>query len=297
MPVRSAELADSARARGVAGKLNVAGVETAYWHYPSKVTGAPSIVFIHGYRGNHHGLEAIAGALSDFDLYIPDLPGFGQSGEFVGAHSINHYAGWVKALVGALQLDQPVLLGHSFGTIVSAAATAQGAKVSKVVLVNPVSAPALKGPRALMTLVAQGFHALAARLPERVGNGILRSFVFVRGMSVVMTKSRDGKLRRWVHAQHDSNFNNYTSLRVATEGYAASISNNVGEYAELIKQPTLLIAGQKDDITSVAAQREVRERFADAKLVVLQGVGHLTHYESPDAVAAEIREFLGTPAR
>ena len=56
--------------------------------------------------------------------------------------------------------------------------------------------------------------------------------------------------------------------------------------------PTLLVAGERDDIAPVAAQQELVGRLADARLVVLPGTGHLAHYEAPAAVAAAIGEFL-----
>lgn len=286
-----AEFAELALKRASAEKVVCHGVQTAYWVYKAKTVQAPTILFVHGYRGNHHGLEAIAGALPDFNVIIPDLPGFGESGEFDGEHNILNYAAWLVDLIPALKLNSPILLGHSFGTIVTAAALANRADASEVILVNPVSAPALRGPRAALTWLTQAVHWFTKVIPEKLGNLLLRSHLFVRSMSVIMTKTKDANLRKWIHSQHDTNFNNYTSRRVAVEGYAASISHTVAEYAHLIWQPTLLIAGDKDDITSISAQRKAQKEFGNAELVVLEKVGHLTHYERPEEIAAAIRRF------
>ena len=115
----------------------------------------------------------------------------------------------------------------------------------------------------------------------------------VRGMSILMTKSWNRKLRAWVHEQHDANFNDFASRRVAIEGYTASISNNVSDYAADFKVPTLLIIGSRDDITSPKQQREMALKIgAEHELVEHRGVGHLTHYEVPELVAADIRSFV-----
>jgi pimeloyl-ACP methyl ester carboxylesterase len=58
--------------------------------------------------------------------------------------------------------------------------------------------------------------------------------------------------------------------------------------------PTLLVAADRDDIAPLAAQRALVARFADARLAVVAGTGHLAHYETPAAVAAEITTFLAT---
>ena len=294
MSLKSASLAKAALSRSNASSTEVLDTVTRFWTYPADRADAKTIVFVHGYRGNHHGLEAIAGALPDFNVVIPDLPGFGQSTEFAGAHSIEAYSNWLEAFIAALNLDEkPILLGHSFGSIICSAFAAKSDTISLLVLENPVSAPALKGPNAPLTKVAQSFFTLAGRLPLKQGLWILKSWPMVRGMSILMTKSWNRQLRAWVHEQHDANFNDFASRRVAIEGYTASISNNVSDYAADFKVPTLLIIGSRDDITSPKQQREMALKIgAEHELVEHRGVGHLTHYEVPELVAADIRSFV-----
>jgi pimeloyl-ACP methyl ester carboxylesterase len=162
------------------------------------------------------------------------------------------------------------------------------------VLINPVSAPALEGPKAALTELVKLMFWLSGALPLKAGLGMLKSWPMVRGMSIVMTKSHQRELRRWVHAQHDANFNDFANRRVAIEGYNASIAHNVGEYAPNFKVPTTLIIGAKDDITSVKQQEAMAATIpVDWTLTNLQGVGHLTHYEKPAQVALAIRVDLG----
>jgi pimeloyl-ACP methyl ester carboxylesterase len=64
-------------------------------------------------------------------------------------------------------------------------------------------------------------------------------------------------------------------------------------FAGAIAVPTLLIGADRDPITSVADQRTLVTLFPDARLTILEGVGHLVHYEKPREAAALIVEFLG----
>lgn len=298
MVLYSEELAKTALARSESRESMIAGTATRYWFYPASSDDAKTLIFIHGYRGNHHGLEAIAGALPDFNIVIPDLPGFGQSSPFSSEHSVDAYVTWLNSFVTWIDQEQkliekPVLVGHSFGSIISAAFAAQSQAISHLVLINPVSAPALEGPKALMTQLARLMFWLSGSLPIKPGTALLKSWPMVRGMSIVMTKSRNPTLRRWVHAQHDANFNDFANRRVAIEGYSASISHNVGEYAPNFQADTTLIIGAKDDITSVKQQEAMAATIpASWTLTTLQGVGHLTHYELPFEVAAAIRADL-----
>ena len=295
MTLISDDLARAAVARSQAREAIVAETATRYWFYPAEASNAPTLVFIHGYRGNHHGLEAIAGALPDFNIVIPDLPGFGQSAPFKTRHTVTEYVSWLGDFIELVSQGQglsnkPVLVGHSFGSIISAAFAARSEQISHLVLINPVSAPALEGPKAAMTELVKLMFWMSGKLPLKAGLGMLKSWPMVRGMSIVMTKSRNRELRRWVHAQHDANFNDFASRTVAIEGYNASISHNVGEYAPHFKVPTTLIIGAKDDITSVKQQEAMAETIPVAwTLTNLHGVGHLTHYEMPEQVAAAIR--------
>ena len=124
-------LAEQANARGIRGTVQIGDSVTAYWTYPAADTSSvlaetPTLVMIHGFRGNHRGLEAIAGALTDFEVIIPDLPGFGESAPFDHEHSVAAYADWLSGFITALGLaGKTHLLGHSFGSIVVAHAVAK----------------------------------------------------------------------------------------------------------------------------------------------------------------------------
>jgi pimeloyl-ACP methyl ester carboxylesterase len=296
MNLESAELANRALQRSVPKTLQVLDTVTSYWIYPSKNKHSKTVIFIHGYRGNHHGLEAIAGALDDFNVIIPDLPGFGKSTPFGSNHSIDNYVLWLGAFIKGLQLEEkPVLLGHSFGSIIASAFASNSDAIEMLILENPVSAPALKGPNAPLTKIAQAFFAMAEKLPLQAGEWLLKSWPMVRGMSIVMTKTWNRQLRAWVHAQHDQNFNDFANRRVVIEGYRASISTDVSEYAAGFKVPTLLIIGSRDDITSPKQQFAMAQKIqVPHSISQHMGVGHLTHYEVPAEVADDIRRFANS---
>lgn len=266
----------------------VDGIRTVWFAYGDPAD-AP-IVLVHGYRGDHHGLETIAAHLVGRRVIVPDLPGFGES-DASDDTSIDAYASWLVAFVAAYAPGAPVL-GHSFGSIVVAAAAASGLDAERIVLVNPIAQPALEGPQRALSRLTLGWYRAAAAAPERLGHAMLSSPVVVRGMSVVMTKSRDRPMRRWIHDQHDRYFSAFASRASVVGGFETSISTNVGHYAGAIAQPVLLVVADRDDITPLAAQRELATRFGDARIAVLHGTGHLVHYEQPDQVAARIRRFL-----
>ncbi|WP_308468753.1 alpha/beta fold hydrolase [Rathayibacter soli] len=282
-----------------ARSLAVHDRETRYWEYGDSAA-ATTIVVVHGFRGDHHGLEPIVAQLSGYRLICPDLPGFGESEALSSTHDIHGYAAWLRAFVAELHVTgRLVVLGHSFGSIVVAAALADQVPADDalipedVVLINPIAAPALSGPRGILTRLAVFYYWLASALPERVGFALLRNRVIVRVMSVTMAKTKDPALRRWIHNQHDRYFSAFSDRRVVLEAFTASVSNDVSEFAARIPGHTLLIAADKDDITPIAAQYRLAALFPDATLQIIHGVGHLVHYEAPAQAAELITDFLG----
>ncbi len=276
-------------------EVEVDGSTTAYWVY-GPADAVTTIVAVHGFRGEHHGLEPVVAHLPDVRVISPDLPGFGETPPLAGRrHDIQGYATWLRGFVGAVS-PGAVILGHSFGSIVVAAAVAGGLETPQVILVNPIGAPALEGPRGVLTRLAIFYYWAGARLPKGAGDALLRNGAVVRVMSVSMAKTKDANLRRFIHDQHDTYFSRFADRDVLRDGFLASVSNDVRAYAPRISQPTLLVAAQRDDITPIEAERHLATLFPDATLVEIPDVGHLIHYETPASAADAIRRFLAPSA-
>jgi pimeloyl-ACP methyl ester carboxylesterase len=288
----SADLTTKARNHGVRKSIDFDGMECVYYEYPASGSNNETIVMIHGYRGNHRGLEAIAGGLANYRVIIPDLPGFGESQQFATKHDLDTYATWLRVLLENLGVaNSAYLVGHSFGTLVVGTYATKN-RCKGVVLINPVSAPALSGPQAFLTRITSLFYHFSASLPENAGSWLLRHPAAVLVMSSVMAKTKDRKLRSWIHKQHLANFSDFASVAVAIEGYEASISSNLSAMAPKIQSPVLLVAATLDDITNIDIQRGVVNRFPNANLVEIDGVGHLVHYEAPLQAANQISLFI-----
>jgi pimeloyl-ACP methyl ester carboxylesterase len=285
------------QARTRAARADLRGTGVAYWTYePVQVTpDTRTILVIHGFRGDHHGLLRVADQLPGMRLIMPDLPGFGSSAAFTAAeHSVAGYVRFVADFIAALDLGpDTVLLGHSFGSIIASHfVAAYPGTVAELILINPIAAPALEGPKGLMTKLAVLYYEAAARLPRRPGQALLRSQLIVRVMSETMAKTRDKQLRRFIHAQHSSYFSAFADRDSLLQAFKASVGSHVSEVAGQLTLPVLLIAGEKDEIAALPDQHRLLARLPDGHLDVIPGVGHLIHYETPAAAARFIRRFL-----
>ena len=278
--------------------LDVSGTPVHYWEY-SPVSGVSTdsrtIVMVHGFRGDHHGLERVVELLPQHRIIMADLPGFGESPAFAsGKHDIPGYGAFLASFLDALDLGpDTVLLGHSFGSIVTSHfVAANPGRVFPLILVNPIASPALEGPKGIMTKLAVFYYWASARLPAGLGNALLRSKLIVRVMSVTMAKTRDPDLLEFIHGQHHAYFSGFANRDMLLEAFQASVSGTVREVAAKLALPTLLIAGSEDEIATLPNQHKLLGLLPDGELVVIDKVGHLIHYETPEPAAAAINDFL-----
>ena len=271
----------------------VDGVPAAWWEYGEAGSG-PTLLLVHGFRGDHHGLEPVVSFLPGVHVIAPDLPGFGASAPLPGEHSIDGYSRWLRAFAGEIGLDDRiVVVGHSFGTIVAAKALADGLPAARAVLLNPIAAPALAGPNAFGTRLSSFYFWVGARLPEPVGNGLLKSRVITRGAGAFLAKTKDRALRTWIHNQHDRYFSGYATRRVVLEAFRASVDHDITEWADRLTLPVHLVAAEHDDITTPDAVRKLQGMLAQGTMAVLPDVGHLVHYEKPREAAEQIAAVAG----
>ncbi len=70
--------------------------------------------------------------------------------------------------------------------------------------------------------------------------------------------------------------------------WTAQVSERLGQIA----QPTLLIHGRHDAITPLSASEEMAQQIPNARLVVIEGAGHVPVITRPDEVVSAIEDFF-----
>jgi pimeloyl-ACP methyl ester carboxylesterase len=71
-----------------------------------------------------------------------------------------------------------------------------------------------------------------------------------------------------------------------------------GEHTERIaalKQPTLILWGDRDRLIPPAAGRQFQQMIAGSRLVMLEGLGHVPQEEDPARSVAPVKDFLQDP--
>ena len=294
-------------------------VMTRYWQYGKGMNaglfpeGSYPVLLVHGFRGDHHGLEIIANYLlkliPNVSIISPDLPGFGRSADLPesapGEDSIDAYVAWLQDFVERTNpLGLPLhLVGHSFGSILTSAfAAAHPNSVALLSLINPISEPALEGRQRVASRLASLYYRAGAALPEKIGYPLLRSQLITRASSEVMMRTKDRAMRRFINGQHAAYFGSFGSRRGVLSAYEASIAHTAAEYAAAIRVPVQMLVAEDDDLgtpeTARAMYATLTSRNLPApsagpreRLDMIPEVGHLIHYETPHLAAELIADF------
>lgn len=273
------------------------------WRYspvgPSPTT-VPRLLMVHGFRGDHHGLQLIVDALDDHEVLVPDLPGFGSTPPLsAGEHDAHSYAQVIDALAGALNLgDGDVVLGHSFGSVIVATHVADqnrldpGRTWAGVVLLNPISDHIFSGRLLPGALLVEAYYWLCRRLPPTPALALLRSQLVVGLMNLSMIVTRDPEIIDHVRREHRRHFGGFSDRTAVLQAYRSSSRATVTAIAHRLRIPTLLVIGARDQLSTLRGRTRLASRLPGARVDVIRDVGHLLHYEKPAATARAVRRFL-----
>ena len=73
---------------------------------------------------------------------------------------------------------------------------------------------------------------------------------------------------------------------------AAYLDHDAHDVLPTITVPTLIVAGDKDQLTPVATAERMHREIRGSRLVVFTGHSHLVQVEKPREVHAAIEQFL-----
>ena len=245
----------------------------------------PDVVLLHGWA-LHGGMWGpwIEDLSRRARLHFIDLPGHGRSAWPAGASTLRDLARAVSPHVP----QGAAVLGWSLGGMVA--------------LELARSRP---GDLAALVLVATTPCFLAREdWPAGMNPGVLDGFAAGLAGDYRRTLSNFLALQTW----GDENATQaLRSLRASLDSHgepdprALAAGLDILRHADLrddlasIAIPTLVIAGEHDRITPVAAGRELASRLPSARFVEVPKAGHAPFLSHPDAVRHEVESFLSLP--
>lgn len=242
----------------------------------------PALLLVHGFPLDRSMWTGQIEDLSrDYRVIAPDLRGFGLSDVSQGTVLMEQYADDLAGLLDALGVhDGVTLCGLSMGGYVAWQFWRRHRSRLNGLILCDTRAEA-DTPDAASTrlesadrVLAEGIGFLADGMMEKLlAPSTLRDRPEIAdaAKSVMLATPRDG-------------------AAAAQRGMAARADSS--DILSQIDEPTLVICGEHDAISTVDEMRGIAQQIAGAVYVQIPNAGHMSPLENPQAVNMAIRDFL-----
>lgn len=233
-------------------------------------TGAP-VVLMHGWGCDHSTVRSVAAVLEPaMRVYNLDLPGHGRSDEPPSPWGVDYYTALVENFCARLGIQDPVLIGHSFGGRIGLLMASRN-PVSRMVLID---AAGIKPRRSLRYYIkVYSFKAARRVLPLLLGER--------RGQKAI---------DRWRGSAGSADYRNSSPMMRAV--MSRCVNEDLKHVMPRIKASTLLIWGARDTATPLSDAKYMERHIPDAGLVAFDDAGHYSFLDNPGGFRAVMREFF-----
>ena len=240
------------------------------FHYTVEGSGSP-VILMHGWGCNLTTLASVEKvAVENHTVYNVDFPGFGQSQEPSEVWGVEKYTQLIEELVKVENIENPILLGHSFGGRVGILYSSRN-QVKKLILVD---AAGVKPRRSLKYYLKVYSYKISKRLMP-----------LIYGKEGAQKRIEEARAKRG-----SSDYNNATPMMRAI--LSKVVNEDLKYCMPQIKAPTLLIWGENDTATPLRDAQTMEKLIPDAGLVSFPGCGHYSFLDNPIQFAAVLRSFL-----
>jgi pimeloyl-ACP methyl ester carboxylesterase len=270
--------------------------------------GGPAVLLLHGWPGDRTDYREVVPLVSGpADVIVPDLRGFGESDKHE-ADPASQYtaAAQARSLVGLIEelgLSQPVLAGYDIGSRIAQAIARDRPDLVRALVI----APPLPGigdrilqPQAQLEFWYQPFHQLelCTQLidgrPDAVRAYLRHFWSHWSGPGYEPAADHLDHLVS-VYGPPGAFAASIAWYRAGAGSVAASVAEQVPEHKVAV--PTTVLWPEHDPLFPRAWSDRIGEFFAAATLTGLDGVGHFSPLEAPDAFAAAVTAAIGVEGK
>jgi len=280
--------------------LNVYGqdVRLAYMDVaPQGTANGHTVLLLHGNNFGGFYFANIIDALSKegFRVVVPDQLGYGRSSKPAIPYNFHDMAANTRKLLEALKIPKVMVVGHSMGGMAAARFATQNPEFTeRVVLYNPIGVNDAR---------------IAKRAPDV-------NDIYKQTLNNTSYQSIKAVLMRYVAhnpSAWNEQFEAYTRLRYASTLGAEwprlamaqalitqmlYVDQVVDDWAR-IQVPTLAFGGAEDLLAGPASVFQERMKFiagsvpnGNGRVLLLPGLGHVPHLESPEKTLPPLIAFL-----
>lgn len=222
-----------------------------------------TIVLMHGWGQNIQMMDMLGKPFEkEYRIINIDLPGFGSSPEPDHSLSIQEYGDLINKLLKHLKVNDPIMIGHSFGGRI-AIYYASKYQVNKLIL---LSAPFRPNQNKQVSFKVKIYKAV-------------KKVKFLSPFANYM-KKRIGS----------SDYKNASEVNRGT--LVKAVNTDLTECAKKIVSPTILIYGTNDTAVDITEAEVLEKLIKDAGLIKYEGNTHYAYLERIKQTISIIEVFI-----
>ena len=223
-----------------------------------------NLVYLHGWGQNIEMMMPICKPyIKKYNVLVIDLPGFGLSDEPKEVWDIYEYSNLVHQIVKEHKMDNPILIGHSFGGKVSICYSLKY-KVKKLVL-------------------------LASPYKKKIKKDTfkMKMFKFIKKVPVLRLFANYAK-------KHMGSTDYRNASEMMRKVLVSHVNLDLTNEVHKIKCPVLLIWGTADQAVSYDDALELEKLIPNCGLVTYEGCTHYAYLERLNQTINVLNSFIGS---
>ena len=245
------------------------------------VGAGPLAVFLHGIGGNRtNWRDQLPVFGRDFHAVAWDARGYGDSDDYEGALDFGDFAHDLRRVLDHFEAPRAHLIGLSMGGMIALDfAERHGDRVASLTLCDSLPGfTHLSDDQRREFIRLRQEPLLAGKEPRDMAPAVAHS--------LLGKNPRAGSYERLVESMSALHKQSYLKTIAGSANYARTFD------LERIAVPTHVVVGDEDTLTPPATSREMARRIPGARLTIIEGAGHLSNIEQPEAFNRAVLAFL-----
>lgn len=206
----------------------------------------------------------------NYSVFAPDMPGFGTEPLLNKSMTIDDYVDFVIGFMMKKNIIKAYFIGHSFGgRVLAKLAVVCPDFVEKIVFTgSPLIKSKLSLKKRAIQFTVTKSKKIIDLLPEK-SSDLLRKVIY-------------RMLGEW----------DYYKANEKKETFKNIISEDASLYIDKIKQPTLVLWGENDQMVSAEIAKKIIEKIPNSKMVIVKQGGHGIPYANVTEFARYVLDFF-----
>lgn len=236
-------------------------------YYEEYKGGKKEIIFLHGWGNSSKTfINQVNFLKNQYHLYLIDLPGFGKSNEQLKIYSLDDYVNLIKDFIKEKEINNPILIGHSFGgrVIIKYLKTNY---VDKIILIASAGIKQKKTIKQKLKIIN---YKIKKKWYQLTKNYVEYNYL--------------------IKTNGSTDYQNASTILKST--MVKIINEDLTKQLKTITSKTLLIWGQNDTETKINDAYLFKKLIKNSTLTIFKNAGHFVHIDEYQNVNELIKKFI-----